>query len=489
MSKSPPPSNGASPNEQSTNLDFATEVQSDRLSLIWRVTFWISLLLLWLAFVEGGTSGGVLAMVSLSLLAGSLFANQLLRLGRFKMGVWAFAAGGTVAACVPVVARIPEALEITPLVFPLIIFLVGLLLPPAHTFGMLGITLFLTLIAPSLAVGNFSFLGVHQIAGVMVSIVSALLAAQVTGELHQITEWALDNYKRERRSTLDLFEKRQQLQKSLQRSQVLGEKLKDINGQLESAKHFRGQFLANMSHELRTPLNAIIGFSETMLSYPMMYDDVALPEAYQRDLEQIRDSGEQLLAVINDILDLSRVDAGKLETDTAKAKLDPIIDSAMMTAAGLVGNKPIELRRDTPNAMPDVFVDDTRLRQVLLNLLSNAIKFTDAGSVTVRAREEDDAVCISVTDTGKGIPESKLETIFDEFSQVEQKGRDPRAGAGLGLTISRKLLSLMGGQIRVESTHGEGSTFYVTVPIYQSGLHDSALTKERSQRPIVRGRI
>ena len=213
---------------------------------------------------------------------------------------------------------------------------------------MLGITLFLTVIAPVWIVGDFSFLGVHQIAGVTVSTISALLAAQVTGELHQITDWALDNYKRERRSSMDLFEKRQELQKSLRRSEVLGDKLKEINEELETAKHFRGQFLANMSHELRTPLNAIIGFSETMLSFPMMYDDVDLPEAYRRDLQQIHDSGQQLLTVINDILDLSRVDAGKLEIDIRQVKLDPIIDNAMMTAAGLLANKSVDLQRDIP---------------------------------------------------------------------------------------------------------------------------------------------
>jgi len=324
------------------------------------------------------------------------------------------------------------------------------------------------------------------VAGVLVSTISALLAAQVTGELHQITDWALDNYKRERRSTLDLFEKRQQLQKSLRRSEVLGDKLKDINEELETAKHFRGQFLANMSHELRTPLNAIIGFSETMLSFPMMYEDVELPDAYRRDLRQIHDSGQQLLTVINDILDLSRVDAGKLEIDIRQVKLDPIIDNAMMTAAGLIGNKPVELRRDIPNELPDVYADDKRLRQVLLNLLSNAVKFTDEGSITVNVRDEGDRVQMSIADTGEGIPPDKLDAIFNEFSQVDQKGRDPRAGAGLGLTISRKLLGLMDGQIWVESTYGQGSTFYVNVPKYQPGLHDSAATRAHAQRPITK---
>ena len=140
----------------------------------------------------------------------------------------------------------------------------------------------------------------------------------------------------------------------------------------------------------------------------------------------------------------------------------------------------------SPNELPDVYADDKRLRQVLLNLLSNAVKFTDEGSITVRVEDKDDRVQMSVADTGEGIPPDKLETIFNEFSQVDQQGRDPRAGAGLGLTISRKLLGLMDGEIWVESTYGEGSTFYVDVPKYQPGLHDSAATRERAQRPITK---
>jgi signal transduction histidine kinase len=303
--------------------------------------------------------------------------------------------------------------------------------------------------------------------------VSALLAAQVTGDLYQITEWALDNYKRERRAAIDLFENRQQLERALQRSRILGEKLQNINTELENAKHFRGQFLANMSHELRTPLNAINGFSETMLNFPMMYDDVVLPDAYRHDLEQINHSGQQLLTVINDILDLSKVDAGKLEVNIDCVELDPLIDSVLMTAAGLIANqnKPVDLKRDMPRKLPDVYADDARLRQVLLNLYSNAVKFTDVGSITMAVHDEGETVRISVSDTGEGIPEDTLEEIFNEFSQAESAGRDPRAGAGLGLTISRRLLNLMSGRIWAESVYGEGATFHVVVPKYNPNIH------------------
>src|SRR5262249_40031707 len=160
----------------------------------------------------------------------------------------------------------------------------------------------------------------------------------------QVTEWALMNYQRERKTTEALFDNRQLLERSLLRSQALSEELQEANQELEhartaaeEAKHFRGQFLANMSHELRTPLNAIIGFSETMLRFPAMYDDVTLPDAYKGDLNQIYNSGRQLLSLINDILDLSKVDAGKLELHIQKVALQPIVDMVISTAQGLVG--------------------------------------------------------------------------------------------------------------------------------------------------------
>ncbi|MEM6284145.1 MAG: ATP-binding protein [Chloroflexota bacterium] len=461
-----PTSEGAPVN----NVDFATEVREDRLNLLWRVVLGIAFALLWVAFLRRTSNGLTIAQAALTLTVGALLAGRLLRREMFNAAVWSLVGSAIIAATIPMETGNETTMRLMPFLFPVFIFTIGVLLPPLHTFVALGITVTITLIAPSLAVDAFYF-GYYQVAAITVAVMSALLAAQVTGELYQITEWSLENYKRERSTAIDLFENRQQLERSLRRSEVLGEKLQEINGELESAKHFRGQFLANMSHELRTPLNAIIGFSETMLSFPMMYDDVELPQAYRNDLNQIYNSGQQLLAVINDILDLSKVDAGKLEVQPERVRIDTLIDNVMMTAAGLVGNKPIELRRNVARSVPDVYADESRLRQVLINLYSNSAKFTDRGSITVSTQVMGDNLQISVTDTGEGIREESLESIFDEFSQVESKGRDPRSGAGLGLTISRKLMTLMDGRIRAESVYGEGATFHVLVPVYDAELH------------------
>jgi len=300
------------------------------------------------------------------------------------------------------------------------------------------------------------------------------LAAQVTGELYQITQWALSNYERERKTTNDLYENRQALERSFRRSQALSEELSDANTELDKAKQaaeeatrYRGQFLANMSHELRTPLNAIIGFSETMLKFPAMYDDVELPEEYLKDVDKIYTSGRYLLGLINDILDLSKVDAGKMEIFMQRVDLADLIANVMSVAEGLVSETSIRLETDLPPSLPYIWADESRIRQVLLNLYGNAVKFTESGSITLSVVEVDQSVRISVKDTGKGIDSRYHESIFEEFKQAETSGRDPRSGSGLGLTICRHLLELMGGRIWVESEPGKGSTFHVLVSSYR----------------------
>jgi len=194
-----------------------------------------------------------------------------------------------------------------------------------------------------------------------------------------------------------------------------------------------------------------------------------LPPAYKQDLDQINTSGKHLLALINDILDLSKVDAGKLDLEIETVDVDELFKGVMATAAGLKGNKPIKIRRDTPEGLPAVRGDTLRLRQILLNLLSNSAKFTDEGTITIGARpQEDNSMLFWINDTGIGIAPQDMDKIFEEFRQGTSGRRKGRAGSGLGLAISRQLLNLMGGKIWAESTLGKGSTFYFTLPLYQS---------------------
>jgi signal transduction histidine kinase len=222
-----------------------------------------------------------------------------------------------------------------------------------------------------------------------------------------------------------------------------------------------------MSHELRTPLNAIIGFSETMLRFPAMYDDVKLPPAYEDDLQQIYTSGRQLLMLINDILDLAKVDAGKLDVRIDRVDLNPLLKKVVSTAGGLIGGKPVRLETDIPDDLPLIWADSARVEQVLLNLYSNAAKFTDRGAIRLTVSPAEGGVRISLSDTGIGISQDNLDVIFEEFKQAETGGRDPRSGAGLGLAISRQLMALMGGRIWAESELGKGSTFHFVLPAYE----------------------
>lgn len=237
--------------------------------------------------------------------------------------------------------------------------------------------------------------------------------------------------------------------------------------EMREADRLKTQFLANMSHELRTPLNSIIGFSRVILKGI----DGPINETQAQDLTAIYNAGQHLLGLINDILDLSRIEAGKMELAFGEVDLLEVIRSVMSTAAGLVKDKPIELVLDLPEHLPLVQADSIRVRQVLLNLISNATKFTERGRVGVTARLEQSngrrEVVVSVFDTGPGIPPEHLAKLFEPFSQVDASPTRKTGGTGLGLSICRHLVELHGGRIWVESRVGEGSTFSFSLPLQQ----------------------
>ncbi|MFW5708742.1 MAG: sensor histidine kinase [Chloroflexota bacterium] len=476
-----------------TNIDFATDVKLDRLNLLWRLTLglMVPLLLVMFTFATSDYMSlyiWVLAPLTLSLFC--VLTGWILKYQRYEAAAITYNLGGIAAVSVAMFEATPIVLQVMPFFYVIVVVLAGLMLRPVQTFLFVGLASLLALGLPTYITGDLSAIGEHQIIAVFLMLLGALLSAQVTGELYQVTEWALLNYQRERNVNNELFESRNALKKSLKRSEVLSEQLQESNVQLEeahtaaeAAKNFRGQFLANMSHELRTPLNAIIGFSETMLKFPMMYDDATLPEAYRADLNQIHTSGQQLLSLINDILDLARVDAGKLEIHMERVHLRSVIDAVITMANGLIGKKPIELVQDLEDPLPEVWADESRVRQVLLNLYSNAAKFTEEGSITLKVRTTDDGVRLSVIDTGEGIPEEQQQVVFEEFKQASRTGgRDPRAGSGLGLAISRQLLDLMNGRIWLESKVGEGSTFHVLLQPYH---HSKVQTMEVTSAPAV----
>jgi len=243
----------------------------------------------------------------------------------------------------------------------------------------------------------------------------------------------------------------------------INRELEAANTSLAAASEHKSQFVAGMSHELRTPLNAIIGLTD------MMVDNAARfgTEKALEPLKRVHNAGKHLLGLINQVLDLSKIEAGKLELAPEKVNLTPLIDEVIGTARQLAEQNKNRLVTDAPQDLGTLVVDPMRLRQILLNLLSNACKFTKDGEVSLRARriiDGRDTIELAVADTGIGMTSEQLGKLFQEFSQAEALTAKKYGGTGLGLAITRKLARMMGGDVNVTSQHGRGSVFTVRLP-------------------------
>jgi len=239
---------------------------------------------------------------------------------------------------------------------------------------------------------------------------------------------------------------------------------------LREVDQFKSEFLANMSHGLRTPLNSIIGYTEIML---MGLDSELDPETLE-DVQAIYDNGQHLLRIINDVLDLAKIEAGHMELSMEEVDIAPLLDEARTSNAGLLVNKPVEMTVEVEEDIPAIEADRVRLSQILNNLVSNAAKFTEEGDITLRAFRENGWVCIEVEDTGIGISEDHLEEVFERFRQVDGSSRRRAEGTGLGLAITRHLVQMHGGQLDVSSQVDQGSTFTVRLPIPSQETEASA---------------
>jgi signal transduction histidine kinase len=242
----------------------------------------------------------------------------------------------------------------------------------------------------------------------------------------------------------------------------MSDQLGSLYGQLEAASRHKSEFLANMSHELRTPLNAIIGFSEVL-------QERMFGELNDKQMEYVHDihaSGKHLLSLINDILDLSKIEAGKVELELTRFHLPTSLEGALTLVRERATRHGIAVSLALDDKLGEIVADERKVRQVLLNLLSNAVKFTpDGGSVEVRAELIDSDARIAVRDTGIGIAPEDQELIFEEFRQVGNDLFRKREGTGLGLTLARKFVELHGGTLGVASEPGKGSTFTFTLPL------------------------
>jgi signal transduction histidine kinase/HAMP domain-containing protein len=241
----------------------------------------------------------------------------------------------------------------------------------------------------------------------------------------------------------------------------LFEEIEEKGRQLEEASRHKSQFLANMSHELRTPMNAILGFTE--LIQDGIYGEV--PEKIQETLGRIEANGKHLLGLINDVLDLSKIEAGQLELQPGEYTMADVVGTVVSTTESLATEKKLALEVEVEPSLPTGLGDAQRLTQVVLNLVGNAIKFTDEGGVGIAVAAHNGAFEVSVTDTGPGIPEAERQRIFEEFHQADSSATRKKGGTGLGLAISKRIVEMHGGRIWVESAPGKGSRFAFTVPV------------------------
>ena len=237
-------------------------------------------------------------------------------------------------------------------------------------------------------------------------------------------------------------------------------RLTALNVELQRANQHKAEFLANMSHELRTPLNSILGFSQLLLEG----DGGVLTGDQRQDVDIIAQNGQHLLALINDLLDISKLEAGKAQLHRGEVEVEPLISECVESVRSLAKTKKLDLSASVSPAVGRVFADGPKLKQVLLNLLGNAIKFTETGSVRVTAERQGAELRVSVRDTGIGVPVEDTERIFESFQQGKSGISGKYQGTGLGLAISRQLVEMHGGRIWVKSAAGQGSTFTFTIP-------------------------
>jgi len=297
----------------------------------------------------------------------------------------------------------------------------------------------------------------------------------MTRPLRTSVAWALTGWARVHHALEEARSRRGELYRALRALEEATYRIERMNNELilaqqraEGALAVKSRFAATVSHELRGPLNLILGFSRLMALSPESYGE-PLPRPYRADIYTIYRNTQHIVSMIDDILDLSQVEAQKLTLMKDRINLQSdVIERAVADIQPLVERKGLTLRREVAGDLPPVLADPVRLCQALMNLLTNAARFTERGGITVRAARVEDAVQISVQDTGPGIPAGELSRLFKEFHQVHQTPTRESRGTGLGLAIAKSLVELHGGSIWVESMEGMGTTFYFSIPIQES---------------------
>ena len=398
----------------------------------------------------------LLLLVSYRLLERYYLASQV---------IWQIGLLGTIAAAIWA-TRVPEIALLSGLIPLISVMTLGI--PGAFLSG-------LTVLAITSWVGNSSLFPAFSPALGWVILAIAVFCGMIgwaaTNPLLMAAEWSLLSLKEAHKYLHDAREQRVellQIQEDLVQANRelarLSDRLKVLQQIADEARQAKAEFVANVSHELRTPLNMIIGFSDVIIQNPQMYGS-RLPAALLTDVTAIRRNTEHLSNLVNDVLDLSQVEAGRMALRKEWASAPEIIDSALSVVKGLFESKGLYIKTDISSSIPLVYCDPVRIRQVIINLLSNAGRFTDRGGIEITCHPSQDAVTISVRDTGRGISESDQKRVFQPFQQVDNSIRRKHGGSGLGLTISKQFVDMHGGHMWLESQLNKGTLIGFELPL------------------------
>jgi signal transduction histidine kinase/CheY-like chemotaxis protein len=320
-----------------------------------------------------------------------------------------------------------------------------------------------------------------------------LLAGVVVDTILTVGEWYVASFIRAQATTEENRQQRIQLAQVIKNLDQAYYRLQRTNADLVAAwkvageaERLKTEFATNISHELRTPLNLIAGFTEMMMTSPENYGDVPLPGAYRRDLSTIYRSTRHLLDLVDDVIDLARLDAGKLTISREDVDSSRLVQEAVAMVRSYIEAKGLNCEVEIEPNLPILRMDRLRVRQVLLNLLVNATRFTDKGGIHVSAQRERGAVRFSVRDTGRGIRSEEIDNLFVEFNPGEKpkdKGAPWHSGSGLGLPISKKFVDLHQGRMGVESELGRGTTIWFEIPLYDKEPASEARGDPDAQKP------
>ena len=398
----------------------------------------------------------LLLLVSYRLLERYYLASQVIwqigLLGAIVTAIWS--------------TRVPEIALLSGLIPLISVMTLGI--PGAFLSG-------LTIIAITSWVGNPSLFPAFSPALgwviVAIAIFCGMIGWAATNPLLMAAEWSLLSLKEAHKYLHDAREQRVellQIQEDLVQANRelarLSDRLKVLQQVADEARQAKAEFVANVSHELRTPLNMIIGFSDVIIQNPQLYGS-RLPAALLTDVTAIRRNTEHLSNLVNDVLDLSQVEAGRMALRKEWASAPEIIDSALSVVKGLFESKGLYIKTEISSSTPLVYCDPVRIRQVIINLLSNAGRFTDRGGIEITCHPSQDAVTISVIDTGRGISETDQKRVFEPFQQVDNSIRRKHGGSGLGLTISKQFVDMHGGHMWLESQLNKGTLIGFDLPL------------------------